>query len=321
MASSAERGGMPEWAEHTTMSAIISSQAEDQRIVQDPIVARPPSNLWRDAAIRFSKNKLAMAALIVVALLVFMSVFADVIAPNPNFARPVDARKFPGQAGYFLGTDDVGRDLLKRLIHGTRTSLIVGISVQLIAVMIGSALGMAAGFFGGWADFVVMRVVELFTAIPQLLFALFLISIFGGGLVNVVLAIGLIGWVDICRLVRAQLFSLREKEFIEAARTVGVPPLQIAVRHLLPNALTPLIIAITLGIPSAIFTEAGLSFLGLGINDPLPSWGKMVSDSSSYIRVYWHLGLFPTMAIAITMLSFSFVGDGLRDALDPHLNR
>jgi len=290
-------------------------------VTTDPNIARPPSNLWRDAAIRFSKNKLAMGALVIVALLVFISIFADVIAPNPNLARPIDARKFPGEAGYVLGTDDVGRDMLKRLVHGARTSLIVGLSVQAIALVIGAILGLSAGFLGGWVDFFVMRVVELFTAIPQLLFALFLISIFGGGLFNVILAIGLIGWVDICRLTRAQLFSLREKEFIEAARTVGVPPLQIAWRHLLPNALTPLIIAVTLGVPIAIFTEAGLSFLGLGINEPTASLGKMVGASSAYIRVYWHMGLLPTLLIALIMLSFSFVGDGLRDALDPRLRK
>jgi ABC-type dipeptide/oligopeptide/nickel transport system permease subunit len=203
------------------------------------------------------------------------------------------------------------------LIYGARISLIVGFAVQAVALLIGVPLGLAAGMVGGWVDFAVMRVVEVFTAIPATLFALFLLSIFGGGLLNVILAIGLIGWVDICRLTRAQMFSLREKEFIEAARAVGTPGLQIGLRHLLPNALTPLIIAVTLGVPTAIFTEAGLSFLGLGINDPLPSWGKMVGNSFNYIRVYWHMGLFPALLIAITMLSFSFVGDGLRDALDP----
>jgi ABC-type dipeptide/oligopeptide/nickel transport system permease subunit len=304
------------------MSIVVpNQQANTAPSAVDRMLARPPSNLWRDAALRFSKNKLAMAALIVVLLLVFISVFADVIAANPNKSILADTRLFPGQKGYILGTDDVGRDLVKRLIHGTRTSLVVGLSVQFIALLVGVSLGIAAGFAGGWVDFVVMRVVELFTAIPQLLFALFLISIFGGGLVNVILAIGLIGWVDICRLVRAQLFSLREKEFIESARAIGVPPFQIAVRHLLPNALTPLIIAVTLGIPTAIFTEAGLSFLGLGINEPIASLGKMVGASSSYIRVYWHMGLFPTVMIALTMLSFSFVGDGLRDALDPRLRK
>jgi oligopeptide transport system permease protein len=304
------------------MSAVApTQQAAAASSGVEAILARPPSNLWRDAALRFSKNKLAMASFVVVALLIFAAVFADLIAPNPNLAKPIDARKFPGTAGYILGTDDVGRDMLKRLIHGTRTSLLVGISVQFIAVVIGASLGMAAGFLGGWVDFTVMRIVELFTAIPQLLFALFLISILGGGVFNVILAIGLIGWVDICRLTRAQLFSLREKEFIEAARALGVPPSGIAWRHLLPNALTPLIIAVTLGIPSAIFIEAGLSFLGLGINEPVASLGKMVGASQNYIRVYWHLGLLPTMVIATVMLSFSFVGDGLRDALDPRLKK
>jgi oligopeptide transport system permease protein len=303
------------------MSAILTDRHATVTPEDAILIQRPPSNLWRDAAIRFSQNRLAMAALFVVLLLVGAAVFADVIAPAPNRANPIDARLFPGQKGYVLGTDDVGRDMYKRLVHGTRTSLIVGLAVQFIALVIGAALGMIAGFAGGWADFIVMRIVELFTAIPQLLFALFLISIFGGGLFNVILAIGLIGWVDICRLTRAQLFSLREKEFIEAARAIGVPASGIAWRHLLPNALTPLIIAVTLGIPTAIFTEAGLSFLGLGINEPIASLGKMVGASSSYIRVYWHMGLLPTLVIATVMLSFSFVGDGLRDALDPRTKK
>jgi ABC-type dipeptide/oligopeptide/nickel transport system permease subunit len=308
------------------MSAVVTTtEADDPRIVHDPIASRPPSNLWRDAALRFSKNRLAMAALVIVALMVLAAVLADIIAPQRyDFVVLRDARLFPGERGYILGTDDVGRDLLSRLIYGARISLIVGFGVQAVALLIGVPLGIASGFLGGWVDYAIMRVIEVFTAIPQLLFALFLLSIFGGGLFNVIIAIGLIGWVEICRLTRAQLLSLREKEFIEAARALGVPPFQIALRHLLPNALTPLIIAITLGIPSAIFTEAGLSFLGIGINDPLPSWGKMVGNAFSSIstfQLYWHLSLFPTLLIAITMLSFSFVGDGLRDALDPRLRK
>jgi oligopeptide transport system permease protein len=164
--------------------------------------------------------------------------------------------------------------------------------------------------------------------VPIWLFALFLISVWrgldafsGNGLLNVIVAIGLISWIDICRLTRAQLFSLREKDYVLASHALGANRFHIALHHMLPNALAPLIVAVTLGVPTAIFTEAGLSFLGFGINDPLPSWGKMVADSLGYVRVYWYLGLFPTLVLALTMLSFSFVGDGLRDALDPQMGK
>lgn len=288
---------------------------------------RPPASLWRDARRRFAKNKLAVGALVVMGLLVFAAIFADVIAPAPyDYSVLIESNQFPNSK-HLLGTDSVGRDFLSRLIYGARVSLIVGFSVQAIALLIGVTLGTAAGMLGGWVDYVIMRWVEVLTSVPIWLFALFIISVWragatgGSGLLRVIVAIGLIGWVDICRLTRAQLLSLREKDFVLAAHAIGASNFEIAVRHLLPNALAPLIVAVTLGVPSAIFTEAGLSFLGFGINDPLPSWGKMVADSSSYLRVYWHLGLFPTLLIAVTMLSFSFVGDGLRDALDPNLSK
>lgn len=287
----------------------------------DTVPQRKPANLWRDAAIRFSKNKLAMGALFVVVLMFIMAIFAEVIAPY-NYDEIVKGRtrQFPS-AQYWFGTDNVGRDQFSRIIYGARISLIIGLSVQLIAITLGVSLGAIAGFFGGWIDYVIMRILEVFTAIPQLLFALFLLSMWGGGLFNVVLALGLIGWIEICRLTRAQVLSLREKEYIEAARAIGVTPLSIAAKHILPNALTPLIISFTLGIPAAMFAEAGLSFLGIGINDPLPSWGKMAGSSYAFIEVYWHLGVFPTLMIGLTMLAFSFVGDGLRDALDPRLKK
>lgn len=301
------------------MSAVVSEKTPPA--INDAFAQHKSRNLWSDAARRFRKNRLSMAAFVVVMLLIFTAIFADVLAPTAyDFAVLSEARQFPS-AQHWLGTDEVGRDMLSRLIYGARISLTVGFSVQIIALLIGVSLGMAAGFLGGWVDFVIARVFEVFTAIPQVLFALFLVAIFGTTMLNVILAIALIGWVEICRLTRAQIFALREREFIEAARVVGTPPYQIMFRHLLPNALTPLIIAVTLGIPTAIFTEAGLSFLGLGINDPLPSWGKMVGNSSSYIRLYWHLGVFPTLMIAVTMLSFSLVGDGLRDALDPSMKK
>ncbi len=285
---------------------------------------RAPTSLWRDAMRRFSQNKLALGSLGVVGVLLLIAIFADWLAPaRYDFSNLAEANKFPSRE-HLLGTDAVGRDFLSRLMYGARISLTVGLTVQAIALLIGITLGAVAGSVGGWADYIVMRFVEVFTAVPVWLFALFLMSVWrgsdlisGGGVVNVILAIGLIGWVDICRLTRAQLLSLREKDYVLAAHALGANRIQIARNHMLPNALAPLIVAVTLGVPTVIFTEAGLSFLGFGINDPLPSWGKMISDSLSYVRVYWYLGLFPTMVLAMTMLSFSFVGDGLRDALDP----
>ena len=286
-----------------------------------PLNERKPANLWRDAAIRFSRNKLAVGALFVVAMFVFMAIFADVISPSPyDKTNLTQSRKFPSWQ-YPLGTDTIGRDQLSRIIYGARVSLSIGLSVQIIAVVIGVSMGAAAGFLGGWVDTLVMGTIEVFTAIPQLLFALFLLALWGGGITNIIIALGIISWIEICRLTRAQILSLREKEYIESARAIGVTNVNIALKHLLPNALSPLIISFTLGIPATMFAEAGLSFLGIGINDPMPSWGKMAGQSFGNIEVYWHLGLFPTLMIALTMLSFSFVGDGLRDALDPRLRK
>lgn len=278
-------------------------------------------SLLGDAARRFARNKLALVGLLVVGLLIFAAVFADFIAPYPyDEANPAIALQFPS-AGHWMGTDEVGRDVYSRIIYGTRISLSVGLGVTAIALLIGIPLGLAAGLIGGPVDYIIMRLVEVFTAVPALMLALLLISVFGGGLLNVVLALGIVAWLDACRLLRAQLLSLRERDFVLAARTLGATGTRIATRHLLPNAVAPLIVAITIGIPVAIFAEAGLSFLGLGINDPIPSWGKMVGNALSYMRVYWHLGVFPTLAIAITMLGFTFMGDGLRDAFDTSMNR
>jgi oligopeptide transport system permease protein len=303
-----------------TVGGVVAPRAEPR--------LKAPSTLWRDAARRFSRNKLAVGALGVMALLILSAIFADVIAPyRYDFSVLAQANQFPSWQ-HLAGTDGVGRDFFSRLIYGARVSLTVGISVQVMAVLIGMTLGTLAGSFGGWVDYVVMRFVEVFTAVPIWLFALFLISVWrgldafsGNGLINVILAIGLISWIEICRLTRAQLLSLREKEYVLAAEALGANRIHIAVHHMLPNALAPLIVAVTLGVPTAIFTEAGLSFLGFGINDPLPSWGKMIADSLGYVRVYWYLGLFPTLVLALTMLSFSFVGDGLRDALDPQMGK
>ena len=282
---------------------------------------RPHRTLWQDATRRFFRNRLAVFGFVIVALFIFCAVFADVIAPyrydQTNFTK---VRLFPfTDPAHPLGTDELGRDLLSRLIYGARTSMIVGLTVQTIAVVVGVLMGGFAGYFGGKVDFFVSRIIEVMTAFPGLLFAILLVTVAGGGVRNIILALSITSWLGIARLTRGQLLSLREKEFVEAARATGVPGRQIIFSHLVPNALSPILVAVSFGIPAAIFGEAGLSFLGIGVNDPIASWGKMVGTSHAYIQIYWHLGLLPTLMIALSMLGFSFMGDGLRDALDPKL--
>jgi oligopeptide transport system permease protein len=264
---------------------------------------------------------LAVGGFAIVVFYLFLAIFADVVAPyrydDTDFTKVL---LFPLEdPAHLLGTDELGRDLMSRLIYGARTSMIVGLSVQTIAVVVGVTLGGLAGYFGGKVDFVISRLIDIMTAFPGLLFAILLVTVAGGGVRNIIIALSITSWLGIARLTRGQLLSLREKEFVEAARALGVPNPQIIFSHLVPNALTPILVAVSFGIPSAIFGEAGLSFLGIGVNDPIASWGKMVGASQAYISVYWHMGLFPTLMIALSMLGFSFMGDGLRDALDPRL--
>jgi oligopeptide transport system permease protein len=284
--------------------------------------------LWRDAARRFFRNRLAIVGLVIVGTFVFLAITADFITPYPYdyaFFTKVLLPPFT-DPDHLLGTDAVGRDFLSRLIYGARTSMLVGISVQIIAVAIGVPLGGLAGYLGGKTDFFISRLFDIFTAFPGLLFAIFIISIWGSGMTKVIFVLGITGWIGISRLVRGQILSLREKEFIEAARCLGTKQSRVIFQHLIPNSLTPILVAVSFGIPAAIFGEAALSFLGLGINDPIASWGKMVGVSTAYLTVYnntlqghWHLAFFPTLMIALSMLGFVFVGDGLRDALDPKL--
>ncbi|MEZ4606160.1 MAG: ABC transporter permease [Deinococcales bacterium] len=290
------------------MAADISTKATSQS-----------RSFWQDARKRFLRNRLAVFGLIVVTFFIFLALFANLLAPFPydkaDFTK-VLLMPFKDPA-HPLGTDEVGRDYLSRMIYGARTSLLVSFAVQGIALLIGLPLGALAGYFGGRIDFVMVRLIEVMTAFPSLLFAILIISVVGGGIPMVVLALSITSWIGIARLARAQLLSLREKEYVSAARALGASSSDIIFKHLLPNALTPILIAVSFGIPATIFAEAGLSFLGFGVNDPIASWGKMVGVSNAYVRVYWHLALFPTFAIALIMLGFSFMGDGLRDALDP----
>ena len=277
------------------------------------------TSLWRDAWRRLLRNKLAVAGGVTVILLCLVAIFADFLAPysytKANFSRIYEfpSRDFP------LGTDQLGRDVLSRLIYGARVSMLVGLGAQVIVVLIGVPIGLISGYLGGRVDLFLTRFVDVMYAFPRLLFVILVMSMLGAGLTNIFIAIGFTGWVGIARQTRAQVLSIKEKEFVEGARALGAGFFRQIIRHILPSALTPIVVSVTFGIPEAVFTEAALSFIGVGINPPTPSWGQMVGENQQFLRSYWYLCVFPAIAIAITMLSFTFFGDGVRDALDPKM--
>ncbi|HLV37328.1 MAG TPA: ABC transporter permease [Spirillospora sp.] len=277
-------------------------------------------SLWLDSVRRFRRNRLAMLGLIVVAFLLFLALFADILAPYAydkvffTIRHPVMPFTNPNHP---LGTDAAGRDYLTRLIYGARTSLFIGLTAPLIAFSIGVPLGALAGFRGGKWDFVILRLIEIGTGLPGLIFALLLLTIFGTGVINVILVLSITSWIGPARIARGQFLATRERDYVLAAKALGATDTQLLYRHILPNAFSPLLIAFSLSIPAFIFAEAGLSFLGLGITEPTASWGKMVGGSvGTTVTVYWHLALLPTIMIALTMLGFSFIGDGMQEALD-----
>lgn len=297
--------------------------SENTQTLASPSVLKERS-LVGDALRRFAQNRLAMAGLVVLVLIVFTALFADIIAPYAYDKADFSAVNLPPFRDplHPLGTDAIGRDYLTRLIYGARTSLTVGLMVPMIAFVIGVPIGAAAGYRGGIADFIALRLVEVFTAVPPLLFALFLLSVVGSGIGNVIIVLSVTSWIGPLRLTRGQFLTVREQEYITAAKAIGASDPHIIFRHVLPNALTPLLVNFTFAVPMAIFAEAALSFLGLGITEPTASWGKMVGVSvGTSIQVHPHLALLPTLLVAMTMLTFSFVGDGLQEALDPQRAR
>jgi oligopeptide transport system permease protein len=299
----------------TTTSVAVGRPSTETTPVYVP--PRTSRGLWRDAWRRLRRNKLAMAGLVFICFMVLVAILADVLAPyDPNFQFPASSYARPSSA-HLLGADDVGRDILSRLIHGARVSLSVAIFVQMLILTIGLTIGGLAGYFGGRIDNWLMRATDVFYAFPDLLFVIIITAAIGSSIFNIFLAIGLVNWTDLARLVRGQLLTLRERDFVSAARSVGAPAPRIILQHLLPNAAGPIIIRLTYGVPQAIFTEAVLSFIGLGVRPPTASWGSMIERGNQAIFSAPHVVLFPAVAIALTMLAFNFLGDGLRDALDP----
>ena len=302
--------------------------------LEGPAAERKSSGLWRDALGRLMKNRLAIVGGLVVLFLIFIAIAGPFIAPYKYQAQDISLVSACGNRpcpplteGHLLGTDKLGRDLLSRMMDGAQISMTVALVVQVVVILIGIPVGALAGWFGGRTDNILMRITDVVYAFPDLLFIIILTVAFKetwfgkavDGLFLVFVAIGIVSWITMARLVRGQLLSLKETEFVEAARAIGVPDRRIVTRHLLPNAIGPVIVAITLGIPSAILAEATLAFIGIGANIPRASWGSLIQDGTKYLRSDPHLAIFPAIAIALALLSFTFLGDGLRDALDPKL--
>jgi peptide/nickel transport system permease protein len=286
------------------------------------VVSAEHASLARSTLRRFLRHRLAVIGSVVLAVIILMAIFADVVSSKPFFTD-VTAVSQPPSPEHLLGTDRSGRDVWARVVHGARTSLIVGLGAVSIYVTIGTILGGIAGLLGGLVDQLIMRATDTLMSIPTLLLIIVFVAAVGPSLASVVAVIGLLGWPGACRLVRAQLLSLREAEFITAARVVGVGNGAILVRHLIPNIVSSLAVLATFGVASAIILEAGLSFLGLGVRIPIPSWGEMINAAQSptvLIDTPW-LWVSPGVAIALTVLAVNFIGDGLRDALDPRATR
>jgi oligopeptide transport system permease protein len=284
-------------------------------------LAREQVSLWRDGWRRLRRNKLALAAVIYLGLLVVIAVVAFFWTPyKPNALNACETYATPSGA-HPLGCDESGRDSLSRLMVGTQVSLAVGVGTSFIVLIAGVVVGLVAGYFGGKIDALISLVINIFYGIPPLLLALILYIVLGPGLVTIMIAIAATTWMDMARLVRGQTLGIREREYIEAARSSGARAGKILFGHIFPNALGPIIVQSTFIIPAAILTEAFLSFLGLGVPPPQADWGGMASEGLQAIRFVPHIVLFPSIALSITLLAFNFFGDGLRDAFDPRQKR
>lgn len=277
------------------------------------------SSYWAVSWNIFKRNKLGMFCLIVVVLLVLIAVFAPLIAPYDPYAQDLTNMLQAPSAEHLFGTDEYGRDILSRVIYGCRVSLSVGVVSQAIALVIGFFAGVCAGYFGGKVDAVISFVIQVFSSFPFLLFAIVIMYALGAGLVNLYVALGLLGWASTARLIRGDVMRLKDSEYIQSCILSGGKSWRIIMRHLLPNCVSTLIVTTTLGIPSAIMSEASLSFLGLGVQAPMASWGQMINAAQSYIQSATYYSVIPGIAIIITVMAFNLLGDALRDALDPKM--
>lgn len=326
------------------MSASIAVSEESQKApALESREMHEIESLWRSAFRRLARNRVAMVSAVFLGLLILIAIVGPYLLPYSYSEQHHDAVRQRPSWDHPMGTDQLGRDLMARLVFGTRISLTVGFVVQLVILAIGVPMGALAGYLGGWVDTVIMRAVDVLYAMPNLLFIILIMTFIRGtlgdgdatgvmaaiasvdskvgGLLGVYIGLGLISWLTVARIVRANTMSLKEREFVEAARGSGAKGSRILARHILPNTVAPIVVASTLGIPGAILYESGISFLGLGVIPPMPSWGLMISEAIPNMRSHPHMLIFPAAALSLTVLAFNFLGDGLRDAVDPWMKR
>ena len=276
-------------------------------------------NQWQEVLNILLHNPNAIIGFVIVAVLIILAILAPWISPYNYLEMNLAIAKQGPSAAHIFGTDDLGRDILSRIIYGSRVSISIGIVAQIIASIVGVTLGSLAGYYGGWIDSLISRVMEIFQAFPDLIFAMAIMTFMGKGVLNLFIALGLLTWVRTARMIRGSVMQLKEKEYVEAARACGASTYWIIMKELVPNCLSTIIVLVTLGIPNAIMYEASLSFLGIGIQPPTPSWGNMISAAQTFISYRPVYSIMPGVAIMITVIAFNIFGDGLRDALDPKL--
>lgn len=299
----------------------MTTSAQPQNVNQpSQVVSLGEENITRsrNRFVRaFFRNKIALVGLIIVLVMLFAAIFGPTIAPyDPNRTNAADRVQPPG-AAYFLGTDEFGRDIFSRLLYGARISLEVAFIAQTISVSIGVTMGLISGWYGGLVDDFVMRLTDALFALPTLVFLIVWVSIMEPSKQSIFLSLGFIGWASLARMMRSQVLVLKELDYVTAARALGASVPHILLRHILPNGIAPIVVLTSLGVAGVILSESGLSFLGLGIEIPNPSWGSMIDTGRNYTTNAWWYAIFPGVAIMLTVLGFNFVGDGLRDALDP----
>ncbi len=277
------------------------------------------AGIWHDFLRRLLRNRLAVAGGLVILFFFLVSAFPSLFAPRNPDRIDVTSILQPPSAAHPMGTDDLGRDVLARVAYGARISLKVGFVAVGIATSIGLVIGLLSGFYGGRVDAVLMRFVDIMLCFPTFFLILAVIAFLSPSIVNIMVVIGLTGWMGVARLVRAETLSLRERDFVAAARAQGAGTARIMFRHILPNAMAPILVAATLGVAGAILTESALSFLGIGVQPPTPSWGNILTTGKNYIAFAWWLSLFPGLAILVTVLAYNLLGEGIRDAVDPRL--